>query len=92
MTLKISKSGRIRIPKNVRNELNLLEGSYLFVYESQNCIMIEKYNKDNTLNQCLFYDGRITIPIELRRSLNLSPGAPLSIKVSHNKVILENEN
>ncbi|KRG13936.1 hypothetical protein ACA30_13510 [Virgibacillus soli] len=92
MNLKISNGGRIRIPKNIHTELNWTDGRYLFVYEFQNCIMIEKYNKDKTLNQCLFSNGRITIPIELRRLLNISPNSFLSMDVSCNKVILKSQN
>lgn len=92
MYLKISKNGQIRIPKKVQMQLNLIEGKYLFIYESQNCIMIEKQHEDETLNQCLFTNGKITIPMELRRLVNVSAGTILSIDVSSNKVTLKNQN
>ncbi len=92
MYLKVSDNGQIRIPKKVQTQLNLIEGQYLFVYESQNCIMIEKHHEDETLNQCLFTNGKITIPMELRRLLNITARTTLSIDISSNKVILKNQN
>lgn len=92
MYLKISDNGQIRIPKKVQTQLNLIEGQYLFVYESQNSIMIEKHHEDETLNQCLFTNGKITIPMELRRLFNITARTTLSIDISSNKVILKNQN
>lgn len=82
MYTKITKNGQIRIPKKVQNDLNLLEGHYLYIYESQKCIYIEKDHEDDTLNQCLFANDKVTIPMELRKLLNISNGTHLYLDVS----------
>src|SRR5699024_3457458 len=99
MYIKLFKNGQIRIPKKFQLALDFQVGNYLFIYESQNCIMIEKDHHDETLNQCLFALSRISIPMELRRILDISHSTPLSIDVSSNndillikKVGLENDN
>ncbi|MFS0646110.1 AbrB/MazE/SpoVT family DNA-binding domain-containing protein [Siminovitchia sp. 179-K 8D1 HS] len=92
MYLIMSKNGQIRIPKKIQKQLNLIEGQYLFVYESKNCIMIEKHHEDETLNQCLFTNGKITIPMELRRLCNINVREMFSIEVSCNKIILKKRN
>lgn len=88
MYIKLFKNGQIRIPKKFQLTLDFQEGNYLFIYESQNCIMIEKDHHDETLNLCLFTNSRISIPMELRRILEISDSTPLSMDVSISNDIL----
>lgn len=94
---KVNKNGRIWIPKQIQERLNIIDGDSLCIYHDKNVIVVEKmenFNENNKLNQCVLNKGRVSIPAEIRRILKIKPDTPLIMDTSNSnkKIFLRRSN
>lgn len=91
---RLTKTGQVFIPKKMEKQLRLKEGHYLYLYISEENIIIVKHHSNKTLNQCIYRNGKISIPAELRRLVGISFNTPLEITLDEeqDKIIIKVEN
>lgn len=82
---RLLKTGQISIPKEVEEELNIMEGQFLSLYREGNKIVIVKQHSNATLNQCIYSYRKISLPIELRRLTGFTCGMLLALNYCKNE-------
>lgn len=82
---RLLKTGQISIPKEVEDELNIMEGQFLSLYREGNRIVIVKQHSNDTLNQCIYSYRKISLPIELRRLTGFTCGMLLALNYCKNE-------
>ncbi|WP_431800455.1 CHAD domain-containing protein [Halobacillus andaensis] len=88
---QLDKMGRVVIPKDIRDELDL-KGNQLGVYEIGNnhglkIVKEEQKEEAKTLDRY----GRVVIPIELRQKLKWQEGKQVEIKIVNEEVIINDD-
>ncbi|MCP3028917.1 CHAD domain-containing protein [Halobacillus sp. A5] len=85
---QLDKMGRVVIPKDIRDELQLKD-QHLNVYEleSGRGIKVVK-EKGKEEGKTLDRYGRVVIPVEIRQQLNWEEGKQVEIRVLNNEVVL----
>ncbi len=86
---EIDNLGRIQIPKEIRNNFNIIEKDSMEVFIKDNLIYIEKSNFIQGLTRRIDELGMIVIPFEIRRQLNISETNKFEIYLEGTKIILK---
>lgn len=82
---KILRNGQIAIPREIQRLLNIKEGDYLCIYNTNNEIIIDTQEKDDQLNVCIFRHGKVSVPSEIRRIMKIKLGSYLVMEISKEK-------
>lgn len=91
---KVDELGRIVIPKNIRNELGIVEKDFLEILKINNKIILKKTRERKTIQnldriRAIDELGRIVLPIMIRKDLGIKEDDILTISIFENSIELE---
>lgn len=91
---KLYKNGQVSIPKEITKQLEINEGTILFVDYQEGNIVIDKKNDNSSLNQRTLSNGVINIPKEIRDIHGIGSDRYLLIKADQQstRILLRPEN
>ncbi|MGG0176503.1 AbrB/MazE/SpoVT family DNA-binding domain-containing protein [Gottfriedia acidiceleris] len=89
---KLDDLGRIVLPKELRNTMNLENNAPFEIHFEEGMIILTKYDDNSGLSgivRRLDDLGRIVLPKELRKMLNLNKYEPFEVFIEEQKIILK---
>ncbi|MEE6449842.1 AbrB/MazE/SpoVT family DNA-binding domain-containing protein [Gottfriedia acidiceleris] len=89
---KLDDLGRIVLPKELRNTMNLENNAPFEIYFEDGKIILTKYDENSGLSgivRRLDDLGRIVLPKELRKMLNLNKYEPFEVFIEEQRIILK---
>lgn len=91
---KIDELGRIVIPKNIRDELGIVEKDFLEISKIDNKIILKKTEERKTIQnldriRAIDELGRVVLPIMIRKDLGIKENDILTISIYENSIKLE---
>ena len=84
--IKIDTVGRLVVPKEVRNKLNIKEGTKFYIKEEDQYIFFEKIEQITTID----YFGRVLVPKKLREKHSILSNNIVSLSTTKNGFKIKN--